>query len=99
MDWTWDNTEGFEGSVVRFNITCLGRKKLFMPICGHTHTYFNPREYLNFNDQLYQKRNVYIVKFTYKVFVNMQDIILYFDPEKNSSFRLGTIYTMRLLQK
>jgi len=82
LDWTWDNPEGFEGHVTRFNITYMGRKELLVSIIGHAHTYWDssPNSWLNGNDQYYQRRNTYVVKCTYKKPINMTDIILYLDP-------------------
>ena len=80
LDWTWDNTEGFEGNVIRFNWTYLGRKELLIPIIGHAHSYHNPKGHLNSNDQFYQRRNCYIIKASYKEPINMTDLILYLDP-------------------
>lgn len=80
LDWTWDNTEGFEGHVTRFDWTYLGRKELLIPVSGHSHCYYNPKGALNANDQYYQRRNCYVIKATYKEPVNMMDLILYLDP-------------------
>ena len=80
IDWTWDNTEGFEGHVVRFNWFYLGRKELLIPSSTHSHAYYNPNGHCNGMDQYYQRRNVYIIKASYKNPINMTDIILWLDP-------------------
>ena len=80
LDWTWDNSEGFEGHVTKFNFTYLGREEVLMPVMAHTHPYYNPASFLNANDQYYQRRNCHVVKATYKEPINMMDIILYIDP-------------------
>jgi len=82
MDWTWDNTEGFEGSVTRFNIFYLGTKELLMPIIAHSHSYWDcsKNSWLNGNDQYYQRRNAHVVKLVYKNPINMTEMILYLDP-------------------
>ncbi len=82
LDWTWDNTEGFEGSPTRFHWTYLGRKELLYPVlCKSITQYDSKGLYLNGNDQYYQRRNTYVVKASYKKPINMTDIILYLDPD------------------
>ena len=80
LDWTWDNTEGFEGNLTRFNWFYLGRKEVLAPVIGHSHTYYNPKGCLNQNDQYYQRRNCYVIKCVYKRPVNMTEMVLYIDP-------------------
>ena len=80
LDFTFDNTEGFEGNVTRFNWTYLGRKELLIPIIGHSHCYHTLKGYLNGNDQYYQRRNTYVIKAQYKKPVNMTEMVLYLDP-------------------
>jgi len=80
FDFTWDNTEGFEGHVTRFNWTYLGRKILLIPILGRAHTYSDTKGYISGNDQFYQRRNCHIVKATYKNPINMTEMILFLDP-------------------
>jgi len=79
-DFTWDNTEGFEGNVTRFNWVYLGRKEMLLPIISHSHTYYNIDAYLNGMDHYYQRRNAYIIKAVYKDPVNMTEMILFLDP-------------------
>ena len=80
VDWTYDNTECWEGNVRRFNYTYLGRKELLSCVIGHSHSYCDQAGYLNANDQYYQRRNLYVVKATYKNPINMTDLELYLDP-------------------
>ena len=80
LDWTWDNTEGFEGNPVRFNWFYLGRKELLVPVIGHSHSFYNTKGVLNLNDQYYHRRNCYVIKCVYKKPVNMSEMILYIDP-------------------
>jgi len=80
VDWTYDNTEGFEGHVARFNYTYMGRRELLIPVIGHSHCYFNPDGMMNGVDQYYQRRNTYVLKISYKEPIIMTDIILYLDP-------------------
>ncbi len=80
IDWTYDNAEGFEGHVTRFDWTYLGRKDLLIPIIARAHTYFNPRSFLNSCDQYYQRRNCYVIKCVYKNPINMTAMLLYIDP-------------------
>ena len=80
VDWTYDNTEGFEGHVGRFNYTYMGRQELLIPVIGHSHCYFNPDGMMNGVDQYYQRRNTYVLKISYKEPIIMTDIILYLDP-------------------
>ena len=80
LDWTWDNAEGFEGNVTKFNCTYLGRKEMLVPVCAHSHAYWDPTSWLNSPDQYYQRRLCYGVKCTYKEPVNMTDIEVWLDP-------------------
>ena len=80
VEWTWDNTEGFEGNVTRFDFVYLGRKLMLSPTVSHTHSYYNKAGHINSNDHYYQKRNLYVVKCVYKNPINMTSIVLYLDP-------------------
>ena len=80
LDWTWDNTECFEGNVTRFDFTYMGRKEMLVAVVAHSHTYWDPTSWMNCNDQYYQRRNCYVVKAKYKNPINMTEMILYFDP-------------------
>ena len=80
LDFTYDNTEGFEGNPSRFKWTYLGRKELLIPVIAFSHCYHAKKGHLNGNDQYYQRRNCFVIKAAYKNPINMSEMILYLDP-------------------